>query len=278
MNTAFGAIARQLLLLLLGVGVLYVGLWWLVGRVVSTEHLERNRIELITVKQEMQIGDQLAKLMLSESRQLTDLAILGDAMHQMTERLLAQMPDSPYKYKFYVIHESVPNAFAMPGGHIVVHSGLIQLAESPEELAAVLAHEIGHIEHRHVISKLAAQVGTTVLLSLAGGDATVLAQVLQALITSSYSRDLEREADEFGLTLCVEAGIHPDAMARIFTRLRDASDDQPGWMEALASHPDTASRIQKAKQWALPADFESRDFDDLDWAKVQEALDSYFAK
>ncbi len=100
---------------------------------------------------------------------------------------------SRYQYKFHVALDKSVNAFAMPGGFVVVHTGLIQLAESPEELAGVLAHEIQHVEQRHSLRAMAQSLGLYAVLSLLVGDTSGLASLGGDLLKLKFSRNHETE-------------------------------------------------------------------------------------
>ncbi len=123
-------------------------------------------------------------------------------------------------------------------------SGLIEFTESPEELAAVLAHEIGHAEKRHVVSKLVKELSIAVILTgLSNGDPSLVAKILKEIIGSSFDREQENEADQFGLRLLERADISPKNLARFFERLKAKDLDYDASLELLMSHPTTDKRI-----------------------------------
>ncbi|HEV8390611.1 MAG TPA: M48 family metallopeptidase, partial [Dongiaceae bacterium] len=113
--------------------------------------------------------------------------------------------------KLFVIKQGDPNAFAVPGHRIVVFSGLIDRAKSPEMVAGVIAHELGHVELHHPMRGLIHQMGLGAALTLIFGDST-LAGMGQLALALSYSRDMEREADAEGIALLKKAGIRADGM------------------------------------------------------------------
>lgn len=140
-----------------------------------------------------------------------------------------------------------PNAFALPSGDIVVTDELIMLAENGEEVLAVLAHEIGHVVHRHSLRHLFEDSMLAVLVFGITGDTSSFSQTAAALplllVSTSYSRDFEREADQFALELMDHYGIEPQHFANILSRLEaemDAPIDLPGF---LTTHPNTDERL-----------------------------------
>jgi len=173
--------------------------------------------------------------------------------------------------KLFVVKERDPNAFAMPGRRIVVFSGLIDRARSPEMLAGVIAHEMGHVEYHHPMRGLVHQMGLGAVLTLIFGDSS-LAGVGQLALVLSYSRDMEREADQRGIELLQQAGIRADGMSAFFEIIKKDVEknilhDLP---EFLSTHPDLDARIAATRQPATGAPAMS----DADWQLVRKVCDS----
>jgi predicted Zn-dependent protease len=168
-------------------------------------------------------------------------------------RSMARRVRSPVPLHFHVIDDDRQvNAFAIPGGDIYISSGMLKLANDDAELACVLGHEISHVTRRHVAQKLVQQVGLEALLGLALGDqpgilAGLAAQVAGTGVLLKFSRDHEREADEYGLPLCNSAGYDPMGFVRMFEKIR--RQGEAGAAAAfLQSHPLPSERIDDAKQ------------------------------
>ncbi|MBM4385481.1 MAG: M48 family metallopeptidase [Deltaproteobacteria bacterium] len=133
------------------------------------------------------------------------------------------------------------NAFALPHGAIVVTDELVALAESDDELAAVLAHELGHVHHRHGVRALLQALGIGALAAGALGDFSGLAAAAPALLQLSYSREFEHEADGFAQRILAEAQLDPRALSRMLARLEAASGT--GAIPAyLSTHPPAEER------------------------------------
>jgi Zn-dependent protease with chaperone function len=142
-----------------------------------------------------------------------------------------------------VVRRSEPNAIALPGGHIYVFEGLIEKSETADELAGVIAHEIGHVAHRDGTRAILQTAGVSFLFGMllgdfVGGGAVVIGA--RAVLQSSYSRDVEAAADRYGVDLLGRAGGDPRALGTVLTRIAGAI--HPG-MGILRDHPDTKSRI-----------------------------------
>jgi Zn-dependent protease with chaperone function len=146
-----------------------------------------------------------------------------------------------------------PNALALPDGTVVVTDELVALANNDELVLGVLAHEIGHVEHEHSLRQLYRAAGVTALIMLIGGDIgsgaeDVLVQG-SALITLSYSRSAEAEADRSSVELMFKAGHDPKAIAQFFSLLRDKLDDKDE-RDFLSTHPATPERIAETLRYA----------------------------
>lgn len=135
------------------------------------------------------------------------------------------------------------NALAIPGGTIVVTDALVELVQSDEEVIAVLAHELGHLSHRHGIRTTLQNSGIAVLVIAATGDVSWLSTALPSVLVSArYSRAFEREADRFAVAYLRQAGIEPAHLGRMFERLGERQGDAGGGF--LSSHPATRERIE----------------------------------
>ncbi len=136
--------------------------------------------------------------------------------------------------------DKMVNAFALPGGHIVVYSGILSKMQGPDELAALLAHEYAHVEKRHTMRMLLRSTANFVFISIVFSDmnavSTVLLENMHSLRSLSYNRGLEQEADQRGLEILQANRIDPDGMVRLFQRLKDehAGSEPPA---ILSTHP-----------------------------------------
>jgi beta-barrel assembly-enhancing protease len=164
------------------------------------------------------------------------------------EPLLAALGDTPFHFELMVVQDEAVNAFALPGGFVVVNSALLTKAESGEEVAAVLAHELSHVTLRHSTRRLAGSLGVSAALALVFGvvDVGAPAYSLAYLAGLGYGRGQESEADEHGLALLERAGISPLGMATFFERMSGSL--QPP--ELLSTHPDPGGRAERARRAA----------------------------
>jgi len=158
-----------------------------------------------------------------------------------------------YTLNFRQGGEIGPNAFALPDGTVVVTDELVDLAKDDEMILGVLAHELGHVDHGHTLRQLYRAAGITALIMLIGGDiGSATEDVLTqgaALVSLSYSRGAEAEADRYSVELMHEAGHDPAAIARFFELLRDRFGLE-GEKDFFSTHPATQQRIDETKRYA----------------------------
>ncbi|GFE84942.1 hypothetical protein GCM10011487_69420 [Steroidobacter agaridevorans] len=189
---------------------------------------------------------------------------------ELTDVLTQALPDSRYKFHFYVVRDSSLNAFALPGGYVVVNSELLLRADSAEEVLGVLAHEISHVSSQHGTRNLIASTGLFLTVQAALGDASGLVATLASaapfLLSQKYSRGFENEADEQGFELLQRARIDGRGMVTFFdkvkaeeektrAKVREQVGDSAGAVltetpEFLATHPTTDSRIERMREKA----------------------------
>ena len=214
---------------------------------------------VLSPQMERRIGESIVRdIRFREPSYLEDPEV-ADYLAGLGERLAQATSGTRHDFEFFVMRDHTLNAFALPGGFVGVHTGLINAAETESELASVLAHEIAHVTQRHIARMLGQQeqMQLPVLVALAaavllgrsrpdlamGAAAAAQAGAVQASL--AYSRDFEREADRVGLQALEAAGFDARAMSAFFERMQRSmrvGDDgsMPGY---LRSHPVTSDRI-----------------------------------
>ncbi|MDJ1008873.1 MAG: M48 family metallopeptidase [Paracoccaceae bacterium] len=176
------------------------------------------------------------------------------ALAEMTDRVMGDTAIA-YPLTVSVFDDGLVNAFALPGGHVVIFRGLIEAAEDPDEVAAVLAHEIGHVVARDPTRIALQTAGSAGLLGLVLGDfagGTIALALANQFISASYSQEAETAADTFAHGQLLAAGLPPEALARMFERLREEYGDVDGIAANFISHPRLADRIDAARTADTP--------------------------
>jgi Zn-dependent protease with chaperone function len=174
------------------------------------------------------------------------------ALAKLAERL-SDAADLPMPAEIAVLPSEIPNAVALPGGFVYIFDGLLDEAESPDEVAGVLAHELGHVAGRDGLRKLLQTGGTSFLLGLLFGDVTgggAIVFAAQAMLDSRYSRSAEASADAFAADLMLEIGRSPKPLGVFLARLTGEND---GALAFLSSHPVTAERMRALDEKNRPA-------------------------
>jgi predicted Zn-dependent protease len=200
--------------------------------------------------------ERLGTLVISTYLELQDTLPLSEFAHKLdpvTSRLTSVMPDKGQSLTFHVVEDPAVNAFAIFGGHIVLFSGLIDHIETHEELAAVIAHEIGHIEQHHMTKLMVRSLGIGILASAMGGDRHAILDLTVNLTTNAFSRSYEKEADAYALKLLEKAGIDPSCLADFFLRARPGSGQSIP--EFFSTHPSDQSRIDQARNYRVGDNF-----------------------
>ena len=236
-------------------------------------------IEALPPSVDQEIGD-LAWGQMSPSLTLVEVPELDDALTQMYDRLWPHFGEQPWDIRIFVSDDETINAFAIPGGIIVFHSALIFAAETPEEVAAVLAHEIAHVTHRHSIRRIADSLGIIAVAQVLLGDVSGLVIVAKELMTmaalNNRSQVAEAEADHTAGEVMFAAGMDPQHLGSFFQRLREMFGESPDAFYWMSTHPSHSDRIEAVDQ--LSRDLIAKNGAlavrplDIDWPKVQSAL------
>jgi predicted Zn-dependent protease len=200
--------------------------------------------------QEKQIGDQVYAD-LAKKGEIISHSPLYDTLNPIAARIKAIAdPQYQYPFKFILVHEKQPNAFAVPGGNVYVTDSLMQFVKTKEELAGVLCHETSHDIHHDVINVMkkqqGVQIGATLLELLIGrgqnGLANLAINLAANVQTMSFSRPVETAADLKGADTCAQAGYNAYGMIWLFERFEKAGTGK-GSMEMLSDHPRDDHRI-----------------------------------
>ncbi len=232
------------------VGVLVAFLVSLGGIVLMRGRIVAAAAAAVPVSVEKTIGE--AAIASMKDVQFLESPELAESLDALTGPLVRALPEQRYAFTFRLADDATINAFALPGGSVVVHSGLLLRAERAEEVLGVLAHEIAHVQERHGIRSMISQLGLVVIVQAFFGDASGLAAIVaeggRHLAGLQFSRDFEREADDRAVEYLVAAGMSVDGMLTFFEKMRDeearAGHGAPS-LSLLSTHPATAERIER---------------------------------
>jgi Zn-dependent protease with chaperone function len=260
---------RRVIVLMLVVG-LVAALLYSVGR----RAFAGVAVRMIPVRVEERMGEAAVRTLIPSHTQCRD-DDLEAALNQIAARLSGAIDDSPYTYRITIAREPSINAFAAPGGYIVVYAGLIEQADKPEHVAAVLAHEMQHVQLRHSTRALLEQYSGQALISLMAGDSTSTPALMQgaaALADLHYRREDENAADHGAVELLRAARIDPQAMVEFFELIEERGLELPDAISYLSTHPQAKDRITAIREAGAARSGEATPLlPDVDWAAVKMA-------
>ena len=248
---------------LVAVALLVVVAWW------QSEAITAWMAGRVSMETEVAIGEHALAQLETES-ELTQEGLAATTVAEIGRRLTV---GSRYTYRWYVSNDKEVNAFALPGGIIVVNAGLIAKAASADELAGVLAHEIQHVEQRHTLQQMIHAAGWAAVLAVVLGDVSAItAIVVHQLGNLRNSRHLEAQADAEGLKALAHAGIPVEGMASMFRRLQAEEEKRGGDVPSLlSSHPATAERIAELERLSKTVRCKCKSLI-YDWPSIQAAV------
>jgi len=206
---------------------------------------------------EQALGRQVLSLM--DKQDWVNPTILdADTQQKIREGFEILRSDLPAKNRPHLEFRNAkwfgPNAFALPGGTIVLTDAMVQFAETPEEVMAVLAHEIAHVELRHTLRSLIQNSAIALVAAAVTADAASLsiavASLPVAVAQTKYSREFEADADTYAFALMKNKGYSPEAFASLMERMLKKSGQQERMFGFLSTHPDTEERIKRAREAA----------------------------
>ncbi|MCK5134734.1 MAG: M48 family metallopeptidase [Bacteroidales bacterium] len=226
--------------------------------------------QLLSIEREQKLGDAYVDLvLLNPMFQELENEKIDSSIQVIGDRLSGGLNQSEFDYRFIVFDSEMINAFTLPGGNILISTGLIGFSESPEELAAVIAHEMGHVEERHVVARLIKELGIEILTS---GDPYVLGEVTGMLTSTRFDRKQEEEADLFACHLLEDSNIEPRTLATVFRRLeQETGNELLEHFEIISTHPNFRSRIRDVLSYLPEDDFTVEPFT-MDWEEIKSGL------
>ena len=237
----------------------------------------------ISVAQEDELGDQYAASIKSQIRILEDSNATA-WLSNLGTRLTMVADEESRDWHFYLVDDTTVNAFAVPGGHIFVHRGLIQHAGSLSEFAGVLGHEVAHVTLRHSVDQMRSRTKTGVIMTVvcaviqicSSTAAQIVIDVGGQALFAKYSRDDEAQSDSAAVGYLVQAGIDPRGIPEMFKRMAALRTVSPSAMESwFGSHPLEGDRVARTTSLITtigPATLDKLVADDPDFVAFKEVV------
>ena len=214
-----------------------------------------NPLQAITLEEEQKLGEQVVREVEARFTLIRDPLLL-DYLNRIGQETLQKAGPMPYPFRFYLIKDSQLNAFSVPGGHIFVTTGILEVMDSEGELAGLLGHEIAHVTSHHIAKRMEREkkIGlatmAAILASIFAGDPRIASAVITSSMATGislslkYSREDEEEADNYGFKTMTRAGFSPDEMMELLNKLRKwGSFGSEGIPPYLLTHPGIGDRI-----------------------------------
>ncbi|MBB6461942.1 M48 family metallopeptidase [Flammeovirga kamogawensis] len=209
--------------------------------------------ESIPISWEQKIGDELFASLDNQYDFIENDSLKQVLIHEVGP-IVQQAIKEGYTLDFYLIHDAEVNAFALPGGKVLINSGLLTKAGSWEEVAGVLSHEVAHVTLRHHVRGVISKLGLFTIVSFIFGDASAVAATIidlgVHLESLSYTRSFEEEADSRGVEYLTKSNINPEGMITFFEKLEEQnkSTQFDSLLSFVSTHPTTIDRIETLKE------------------------------
>ena len=207
------------------------------------DYVKRFHLVGLSKKTEKKIGELIMDGVKKDNREIeTDSAVA--VLDQVKERLCKENGIDSDDIHLHLIHSNIVNAFALPGNHIVIYTGLVKECDSASELCGVISHEMGHLVLNHVMKRVLNEVGIGVLATIAtNGNSAAVAQIIKTLSSTAFERKQESEADAQGVKFLEKARINPRGFSDFMLKMANKSG-MPRQLVWLSTHPDSKERAE----------------------------------
>jgi beta-barrel assembly-enhancing protease len=248
---------------------LFIGLWKAAALI---NWVPREKVDALNARVESRIGEMVWGIYERSGREC-DQADVNEAVDTVLRVLCKANGIQRGHIKLHVLVKDEVNAMALPDGHLVVYTGLLLKTDNQAQLAGVLAHELAHIEERHVMKKLAKELGVAALTSMAGlsGSAEAAREIAEVIASRAYDRSLESDADAKAVEYLLAAHIDPNELADFFMEMAEQGNlNIPDW---LNTHPSTEGRSERIRELTAGKVPGKPAFgDEVSWKKIRELL------
>lgn len=226
----------QLIVILL----LFFGVWFILSQI---DWVKIFKVQKVTDNMEQKLGELFWEVF-QKTGDVNKNTYVIDSVDSLVTHICKANHIDRESIKIYVLNVDEVNAFALPDGYLVLYSGLILNADSYEQLAGVICHEIAHIELNHVMKKLVKEVGLSVLISMTTGNTgtNVIRETVRMLSSSAFDRRLEKEADIKAVEYLIKARINPEPFANFLYKLAEKQHEAEKYLTWISTHPDPKER------------------------------------
>jgi beta-barrel assembly-enhancing protease len=222
--------------------LLFFGTWFALTQI---DWIKIFKVEKVTDKTEQKLGDLLLEVFKKSDKEIKNVYVINSVDSIVTQICKENKIDRA-KLKIHIINKDEINAFALPGGHLIIYSGLILNTDNQEEITGVICHEIAHIELNHVMKKLVKEIGLSVLISMTTGNSggEIIKETAKMLSSSAFDRSLEKEADIKAVDYMIKANVNPEPFANFLYKLSEKEHEVTKYMTWISTHPDSKERAE----------------------------------
>jgi beta-barrel assembly-enhancing protease len=220
--------------------LVFFGLWYGLSQINFTQML---KIEELSRAHEEKLGELIYDVIKKTNQEISEDSLVA-LIDRIRDRICRSNNIDPHDIKIHILKSSDVNAFALPDKRLVLYSGLIDYCRNAEELSGVIAHEIAHMEHNHIMQKLTKEVGIAMLVTMAGGSSSseIIKETLKIVSSTSFDRKQEIEADESAVEYMANANIDPEHFANLLFRFSHESMELPRQIQWMSTHPNSKDR------------------------------------
>lgn len=230
-----------------------------------------------SIKTEKSLGKLVKKQILIDAN-ISKAPITIESLIVMKDYLV-NSSDYNFDVDIILVNSNTINAISLPGGTIIIYSGLIKAANDPKEVMAVIAHELGHLHYRDSYNSVLRSFGISILLSaISVGDNEIITDIINNLISLKFSRDIESRADDYAIKLLSDKGVDPKFLGSFFEeleKLNDSKSDETLTLNYLTTHPSPKDRILKSKKASVNY-YSNKVVPEFDWQKIKNEQQTFF--
>jgi len=234
------------------------------------------KIEKVSKATEKKLGDLYWQFVKSTAHEVKSESV-KDPVQKLVTKILTSNGMDESSVKLHIVDKEEVNAFALPNGHLVVLTGLINNCKNESELSGVIGHEIAHIQRDHVMKKLVKELGLNVLISMTSGSAgEVVKNTVKMLSSAAYDRALEEEADLTSVDYMIEANIDPKPFADFLGRMSKAEKNMPDQFFWMSTHPESEKRSKDILEAVGEKEYSVHAIlGDSTWSQLKKKVKSY---
>lgn len=222
--------------------LLFFGTWFALNQI---DWIKIFKVQKVTDTTEQKLGELFWDFFKKSEDEISDKNVI-EPVSEIVAYISKANKINRDKIKVHVLNNDNINAFALPGGHLIIYTGLISKCDNEGELSGVICHEIAHIELNHVMKKLITEIGLSVLISITtgSGGADVIKEAVKLLSSTAFDRSLEKEADIKAVDYLIEAKLNPELFAAFLFKHSDNENEAANYWSWISTHPDSKERSE----------------------------------